>query len=465
MIAVADLLSTRSLALTLLTGDPATPLSWVATSELEDPSPFLEGGELLLTTGLRTPAEAGWRTWVEHLVGARVSAVGFGVGLSHERVPPALVAAAAGSGLVVLEVPTPTSFIAVSRRVAELLRRQENDADLEAARTQRALADDAAHADGQARVLHRVARSLDGAAWLLGARGGVLAASTDEAPPAETADALDRVRARGARAAFTDVDPTRTLLLRAVGDDPPTWLLVRAAPDQPRAAQAVVGTAAALLNVLGRRGDAVGRREDRVLACVLDLVLAPSGEHLDLGRRMLAALGLKLPDPLVVVRVEGGRAPGPLSDGHRAVLSPPVTLTDLDPGSRVGISRVVPAGAAADALASAEAALARTDAERPVVDGADLRGAGLAGLLGIAGAREHARTLLAPLAAAGREEATLRETLRVFLARHGQIQATADELGVHRNTVRARLARVEALLGTSLDSPDDRAELWMALRS
>ena len=32
------------------------PVRWVAVSELEDPTPFLDGGELLLSTGMRLPA-------------------------------------------------------------------------------------------------------------------------------------------------------------------------------------------------------------------------------------------------------------------------------------------------------------------------------------------------------------------------------------------------------------------------
>ena len=34
------------------------PVRWVAVSELEDPGPYLEGGELLLTTGMRLPARS-----------------------------------------------------------------------------------------------------------------------------------------------------------------------------------------------------------------------------------------------------------------------------------------------------------------------------------------------------------------------------------------------------------------------
>jgi DNA-binding PucR family transcriptional regulator len=37
-------------------------------------------------------------------------------------------------------------------------------------------------------------------------------------------------------------------------------------------------------------------------------------------------------------------------------------------------------------------------------------------------------------------------------------------LSVHRNTVRQRIARCAQLLGTDLDDPDVRMELWFALR-
>ncbi|MFC7644334.1 PucR family transcriptional regulator ligand-binding domain-containing protein [Streptosporangium lutulentum] len=58
------------------------PVRWVAVSELEDPTPFLEGGELVLTTGMRLDARnAG--PYVDRLVGKEVTGLGFGVGLGH----------------------------------------------------------------------------------------------------------------------------------------------------------------------------------------------------------------------------------------------------------------------------------------------------------------------------------------------------------------------------------------------
>lgn len=49
-----DLVATPELGLRLLThgADVDRPITWVHVSELDDPTPFLTGGELLLTTGI-----------------------------------------------------------------------------------------------------------------------------------------------------------------------------------------------------------------------------------------------------------------------------------------------------------------------------------------------------------------------------------------------------------------------------
>ncbi|MGX1638610.1 helix-turn-helix domain-containing protein, partial [Streptomyces albidoflavus] len=56
-------------------------------------------------------------------------------------------------------------------------------------------------------------------------------------------------------------------------------------------------------------------------------------------------------------------------------------------------------------------------------------------------------------------------SLRAWLSRHGQWDAAAAELGVHRHTLRYRMRRVEEILGRSLDDPDVRMELWLALKA
>ena len=54
-------------------------------------------------------------------------------------------------------------------------------------------------------------------------------------------------------------------------------------------------------------------------------------------------------------------------------------------------------------------------------------------------------------------------TLRSYLEHNCGIEATARALGVHRNTLRARLRTAERVMGRSLDVPRHRLELWAAL--
>ena len=67
MLPLGDLI--RDLDVRLVAGEAGldTPVRWVHISELEDPTPWLSGGELLLTTGLQLetprPSATSWRGW------------------------------------------------------------------------------------------------------------------------------------------------------------------------------------------------------------------------------------------------------------------------------------------------------------------------------------------------------------------------------------------------------------------
>ncbi|MGH9059255.1 MAG: PucR family transcriptional regulator ligand-binding domain-containing protein, partial [Acidimicrobiales bacterium] len=75
----------RPLGLRVLAGATALdrPIGWVHPTELTDPQAFLEGGELLLTTGLALNDAFDEAAYVRRLVEAGVAGLGFGVGLSH----------------------------------------------------------------------------------------------------------------------------------------------------------------------------------------------------------------------------------------------------------------------------------------------------------------------------------------------------------------------------------------------
>ena len=78
-------------------------------------------------------------------------------------------------------------------------------------------------------------------------------------------------------------------------------------------------------------------------------------------------------------------------------------------------------------------------------------------------AAAFASAFLEPLRGGAGDELLL--TLQSFLRHHGSRLKVAEELGVHRNTVRNRVSQIEVLLGRSLDDPQVGAvSAWIALR-
>jgi purine catabolism regulator len=64
-----------------------------------------------------------------------------------------------------------------------------------------------------------------------------------------------------------------------------------------------------------------------------------------------------------------------------------------------------------------------------------------------------------------RDHPQLLETLVAYLSADQNINAAAEALHVHPNSLRYRLGRVEELLGRSLRSPATMADLYVALRA
>jgi purine catabolism regulator len=91
---------------------------------------------------------------------------------------------------------------------------------------------------------------------------------------------------------------------------------------------------------------------------------------------------------------------------------------------------------------------------------------GLNGLVDPGRAAAFAEALLAPLVEHDRTgRGDLVDSLRAWLAHHGQWDPAAAALGVHRHTLRRRMAMAAGLLGRDLDSPTVRSELWLALET
>jgi PucR family transcriptional regulator, purine catabolism regulatory protein len=112
------------LDLTLVSGQEAASrhVRWVHSTELLDPTPWLRGGELLLSTGLQLDNAKVQRELIQRLAEHKIGGLGLGTGFAHKRLPPALVAQAKESSFPLFEVPYELPFIAITERVfAQLL--------------------------------------------------------------------------------------------------------------------------------------------------------------------------------------------------------------------------------------------------------------------------------------------------------------------------------------------------------
>jgi PucR family transcriptional regulator, purine catabolism regulatory protein len=121
VIRVEDLLRSPALQLRLVAGESGTSrrVAWAHVSELEDPTPWLFGSEMIMTTGIGLPASAGrQRAYLERLDDAGVACLALSEQLFVPPLSRQFLAAADERGFAVVEVPIAVPFMAISQEVA-----------------------------------------------------------------------------------------------------------------------------------------------------------------------------------------------------------------------------------------------------------------------------------------------------------------------------------------------------------
>ncbi|MEU2523364.1 PucR family transcriptional regulator [Streptomyces pseudogriseolus] len=530
---LASLVHHSALKLTVRAGEDRldAPVRWAHASELADPVPYMEGGELLLITALKLDAEdrEAMRRYVRRLAGAGVVGLGFAVGVHYDDIPEALVEAAREEGLPLLEVPRRTPFLAISKAVSAAIAADQYRAVTAGFAAQRELTRQTL-TDGPEGLLAALASQVDGWAALYDASGAVVAAAPDWAGrrAARLTAEVTRLRERPAPASSVVAGPENEdrveLHSLGTGRRPRAALAVGTASAPGTAERYAVHSAVALLTLTTERSRSLQAAEQRIGAAVLRMLLAGEPDHARAVAGDLYGGLLDAPFRIIVAETGGGGAGGGGGGG----------------GGRAGRSQGEASSDALGALAeAAESAAARSgepvlavpEGERLVVLAAD-GGTVVSACCEHAAAREAARRsddgdlvvgLSAPagpitasaaykqaeqaLSVARRRGRVLVEheqmaagsvlplladdavkafadgllralrdhdatgrgdlvaSLRAWLSRHGQWDAAAADLGVHRHTLRYRMRRVEEILGRSLDDPDVRMELWLALKA
>ena len=517
---LASLVHHSALKLTVRAGEDRldVPVRWAHVSELADPVPYMEGGELLLTTALKLDADdaKAMRRYVKRLVGAGVVGLGFAVGVNYDEIPKVLVDTAQEEGLPLLEVPRRTPFIAISKAVSAAIAADQYRSVTAGFAAQRELTKQAL-TDGPEGLLAALAAQVDGWAALYDASGAVVATAPEWAGRRAarlTAD-VERLRDRPAPASSVvggpDNEDRVELHTLGTGRRPRAALAVGTASALGTAERYAVHSAIALLTLTTERSRSLRAAHERIGAAVLRLLLAGHPDHaravagdlygglLDAPFRIIvgestggepldglaevvesaaARSGEAVlvvpegPERLVALAVDGGAAVEACGEyaatleGERASSTTGERTGDED-DLVVGLS--APAGpiAAAAAYKQAEQALSVARRRgRVLVEHEQLAAGSVLPLLADDAVRAFADGLLRPLSehdATGRGD--LVASLRAWLSRHGQWDAAAADLGVHRHTLRYRMRRVEEILGRSLDDPDVRMELWLALKA
>lgn len=498
---LAALLAHPGLAIAPVTvpGGGEVVIRWAHGSDLADPSPFLSEGQLLLTTGLQFADDAGADEYLEYvtrLVGAGVVALGFGTEVVRDGTPPLLVEACAAVGVPLVEVPYRTPFIAVSRWVAEVESREARARVDWALATQGAVSLAALGQGGLPAAVAKAAERLhcDIAVFDADADVTISRSATGEAPRGRFSPAGPEVARllRGARRARSEleVDGEHVSAQTLGGSGRLRGVLVfaRAAPFDSTELSAMT-TLAALAEVSLEHSQDL-RISLRSLMVQLFALLKDG--RVDSVRKAIAEIPAGLPDrSLVVVALRfdevGARLRDSLerraalpgsrlfvaeSEGQLVLLASEEQATELRrflgrvaaaESVRAGFSDVVGWDSLPAGLVQATRAL---DAAAPgiITDFAGLVASSFFGLLSSATVADVARGRLAPLLASDSGRLLLREAA-TWLRHNGQWDPAARELGMHRHSLRNRVARVERSLGLTLDRFEDRAELWALLAS
>jgi purine catabolism regulator len=498
---------------------------WVHISELEDPTPWLSGGELLLTTGLQLGGDEAQREYVARLVQRGLTGLGFGSGFSHAQVPAALRAAAEEHGFPLFEVPYEVPFIAVTEKAFTHLVNEQYAVLQRALSAHERLERIVLSERGLDGVAAALAAMVGGPAIIFDARGEVLARRPGRAGMADrTVEALaEELRERtrsGARRGYVPAaeafdPPARALALpvartpqssRGDGPLPEAWLVAAkdAGPlselDRLTLHQAVTIVA---LELLRRR--VADDTERRLAGDVLSAMVAGDLEGLELARR-LEPFGLReragalVLDPPRAVRTAAEEAlaravreesPGGLVAPAGRFLSALLPATDddelfgLGERLRARVSRETgePLSAGAGRVVAPEELRRGFHEARCALEAKALalNGHGEAGALATYrdlgsfqlllslqdedALRLFCDSILAPIEESeGHYGGELMRSLEAFIECNGQWERAARALFCHRHTLRYRIRRVEELTGRSLDSARDRIDFWLALR-
>jgi DNA-binding PucR family transcriptional regulator len=510
MLTVQGLLDDLGLSLAAGRESAEAPIRWVHISELLDPTPWMSGGELLLTTGMRLTGEDVQRAFVRRLVDHHVAGLGVGVGIEHESIPAAMIEEADRHGFALFEVPYEMPFIAITEKAFGRLVNEQYEVLQRGIAVHRRLEQLVLEQRGLGEVARALSAATGGAVLMLDSHGETIASATFRREVAGAA--LDAIRAevvaRSEEGQAVPFEPGhddvagRALALPVVAEPrgPRVWIVaIRDAGGMGEFERLILQQAVTIVALELMRRRVVRDTERRLAGDILAEVVQGAIEESELRARLrpfgigerAAMLVFALPEPEAAEEVLAGAlaeagVPGLVAthDGLLCAIvdgsaQEPLTLAAEVRASlaeersavRAAASRTADTGALRRSFHEASYALDATamlDGRAPEVASWQDLGA-LQFLLAVQddeALRLYTDSVLGPIEnGEGEYGGELLRSLEAFVEHNGQWERAARELFCHRHTLRYRIRRIEQLTGRDLSSARDRIEFWLALKA
>jgi PucR family transcriptional regulator, purine catabolism regulatory protein len=486
-------------------------IRWVHITELLDPTPWLSGGELLLTTGIRLENAERQRKFIRLLAEAGVAGLGFGTGFDHSKVPKALLSEADNAGFPVFEVPYETPFIAITEAAFSRLVNEQYDVLSRGIAVNERLERLVLQGGGLDEIAREIAAAIGGSSVVLDARGELLTSGGRKLPEHLLEAIRSEIEPRGTAAA-PFVPNREDLRGRALAHPvspragaAEAWLVVVRRSGELGDFERLCVQQAAIVVALELMRERVARETERrlsgeVLAATLSGRLAADDVRdrlspFGVGERAVV-LAFELSDAaaaeatlaeflaaqnrpalvaphaagrreLLCAVVDGGKEGDPIELASEAR----VALERTHGPTRAATSRSLPTERVRHSFHEARCALEATGFSNGAApDVASHRDLGAFTLLlsvqDTEALRLYCDSVLGPIEESDERYAgELLRSLEAYIDRNGHWERAASDCYCHRHTLRYRIKRIEELTGRDLGRANDRVELWLALRA
>jgi purine catabolism regulator len=149
-------------------------IKWVATTGLLDPTPWLGGGELVMTNSLWLKTEEQQVALVRAMAKAGVAGIGFAASPDRSDVPQYALREALELGLPAIESPASLPYVALVRFVAERLIGEESERRQRLLEAHSILSGALLSGDGLGSLLTALSRLIEAPAAVIDVHGRVL---------------------------------------------------------------------------------------------------------------------------------------------------------------------------------------------------------------------------------------------------------------------------------------------------